>query len=45
MFPVVFQVHPLNLKVTGDNEIADFDPNWAFPDYDYSFNSPMALKC
>ena len=25
-------------------KIADFDPNWAFPDYNFSLNSPMALK-
>ena len=25
-------------------KIADFDPNWAFSDYDFSLNSPMALK-
>ena len=25
-------------------KIADFDPNWAFPDGDSSLNSPMALK-
>ena len=25
-------------------KIADFDPNWAFPDRDSSMNSPMAMK-
>ena len=30
--PIVFQGHPSNFKVTGQN-ITDFDPNWAFPDY------------
>ena len=25
-------------------KIADFDPNWAFPDYNFSLNSPMTLK-
>ena len=25
-------------------KIADFDPNWAFPDYNFSLNSLMALK-
>ena len=25
-------------------KIVDFDPNWAFPDYNFSLNSPMALK-
>ena len=24
--------------------MADFDPNWAFPDYNSSLNSPMSLK-
>ena len=26
-------------------EIVEFDPNWAFPDCNSSFNSPMAMKC
>ena len=26
-------------------KIVDFDPNWAFPDCNPSFNSPMAMKC
>ena len=30
--PIVFQGHPSNFKVTREN-ITDFDPNWAFPDY------------
>ena len=34
---VKFQGH------TGQN-IADFDPNWAFPDCNLSFNLPMAFK-
>ena len=25
-------------------KIVDFDPNWAFPDYNFSLNSPMDLK-
>ena len=25
-------------------KIIDFDPNWAFPDFNSSFNSPMAMK-
>ena len=25
--------------------IVDFDPNWAFPDYNSRFNPPMAMKC
>ena len=27
-----------------EQKIADFDPNWAFPDCNLSFNLPMALK-
>ena len=26
-------------------KILEFDPNWAFPDCNYSLNSPMAMKC
>ena len=26
-------------------KIVEFDPNWAFPDWNSSFNSPMAMKC
>ena len=26
-------------------KIFEFDPNWAFPDCNPSFNSPMAMKC
>ena len=26
-------------------KIVEFDPNWAFPDSNSSFNSPMAMKC
>ena len=26
-------------------KIAEFDPDWAFPDCNSSFNSPMAMKC
>ena len=36
----VFQGHPSNFKVTP----AKFDPNWAFPDCNSSWNSPMAMK-
>ena len=25
-------------------KIADFDQNWAFPDFNFSLNSPMDLK-
>ena len=34
-----------NCKVTRDKKIADFDLNWAFPDWNYSLNWPMAMKC
>ena len=26
-------------------KFVEFDPNWAFPDCNSSFNSPMAMKC
>ena len=26
-------------------KIVEFDPNWAFPDCNSSFNSPLAMKC
>ena len=26
-------------------KIVEFHPNWAFPDYNSSLNSPMAMKC
>ena len=26
-------------------KIVEFDPNWAFPDCNSSFNSPIAMKC
>ena len=26
-------------------KIVEFDPNWAFPDYNSRLNSPMAMKC
>ena len=32
------------VKVTRDKKIANFDPNWAFPDCNSSFNLPMATK-
>ena len=41
---MVFQGHPSNFKVTRDKKIADFDPNWTFPDCNFSLNSPMDLK-
>ena len=26
-------------------KIVEFDPNWAFPDWNSTLNSPMAMKC
>ena len=34
--PIVFQGPKSNFKVTRDKKIADFDPNWAFPDSNLS---------
>ena len=31
--PIVFQGHPSNFKGHTGQNITDFDPNWAFPDY------------
>ena len=42
--PIVFQGHPSNFKVTRDQKIADFDPNWVFPDSNFGLNSLMAMK-
>ena len=35
-----------SIKFQGQNAKKDveFDPNWAFPDINSSFNSPMAMK-
>ena len=41
--PIVFQCHPSNCKVTRDNN-ADFDPNRAFPDWNFSLNSTMFFE-
>ena len=44
--PLCFPRSPVklsNFKVTRE-KIADFDPNWAFPDCHSRLNSPMALK-
>ena len=44
--PIVFQYHLSDFEVTWlKKEIVEFDPNWAFPDCNSSFNSPMAMKC
>ena len=40
----IFESHPSNFKVTQDNKIDDFHPNWEFPDCNSSFNSRMDLK-
>ena len=42
--PIVFQGHPSNFKVTRHKKIVDFDPNWAFPEYNLSLNTPVATK-
>ena len=42
--PIVFQGHLSNFKVTRLKKIVNFEPNWAFPDCNSSFNSPMAMK-
>ena len=42
--PHCFQGHPTNFEVKWNNKIADFDPNWEFPDCNSRLNSPMALK-
>ena len=39
-----FQGHPSNFKVTRLTKIVEFDPDWAFPDWNSSLNSPMATK-
>ena len=41
---LIFKVIRQNFNVTRLKQIVDFDPNWAFPDCNTSFNSPMALK-
>ena len=36
-----------SIKLQGHTalKIVQFDPNWAFPDCNFSLNSPMAMKC
>ena len=41
---VCFNGHPLNFKVSRDKKIGDFDPNWAFPDCNFSLNLLTVLK-
>ena len=42
--PYCFSRSSVKFQGHTGNKIADFDPNWAFPDCNSSFNSPMALK-
>ena len=42
-YPVVFQGHPSNFKVTREKN-REFDPNGDFPGWNSSLNSPMATK-
>ena len=42
--PINFEWHSSNFKATRNNKIANFDPNWAFPDCNSSMKSPIALK-
>ena len=44
MWPIVFQGHMSNWKITRLKKIIDFDPNWTFPDCNPSLNLLMALK-
>ena len=42
--PIVFQDHLSNFMFTQGQKFANFDPIWAFPGCNSSFNSLMALK-
>ena len=42
--PIVFQGHPSNFQGHTTLNITEFDPDWAFPDFNSSLNSPMATK-
>ena len=42
--PYWFSRSTVKFKGHTGQKIADFDPNWAFPDCNSSLNSPMALK-
>ena len=44
MCPFVFQGRPSNFEVTVDKTITNFNPDWAFPDFNFGLNSPIALK-
>ena len=43
--PYCFSRSYVKLQGHTAQKIIDFDPNWAFPDSNSSFNSPMAMKC
>ena len=42
--PYCFSRASIKFQGHSGQKIADFDPNWAFPDCNSSLNSPMALK-
>ena len=42
--PYCFTRSSIKFQGHTGQKIADFDPNWAFPDCSLSFNLPMALK-
>ena len=42
--PYYFSMSSVKFQGHTGQKIADFDPNWAFPDCYSSFNSPMAKK-
>ena len=42
--PYCFSTSSVNFKGRMGQKIADFDPNCAFPGWNSSFNSPMAMK-
>ena len=42
--PYCFPMSSIKFQGQTGQKIADFDPNWAFPDCNSSLNSPMALK-
>ena len=39
-----FLGHPSTFKITEANKIDDFDPNWAFPDCNSSYNSQISTQ-
>ena len=43
--PIVFLRSSVKFQGHTALKIVEFDPNWAFPDYNSSLNSPMAMKC